>query len=217
MDFQDNDPERRNLVMTSFAFIVYLWGGGSFEDGNVSFQIVDLHFDNTIVLGGISWAILLWFYYRYWLKHSDTFNKLFLAEMSKYRFYSFIRNYCARADYELLPKVKFYADPEYEGEKGNVIHHIGKDHKGYYIELLNATLIKRDHHSGDIVEQINTEFPNSNDITKKIHFDGYRGRITFLWLFVHYCFSEDNFSSNMAPSILFSLVGISGGYGALFC
>lgn len=214
MEFQDNDPERRNLVMTSFAFILYSWGGGSFDDGDINFQIVNLHFSNTIALAVIAWVMLFWFYYRYWLKHSDTFRKKFTEEISKYKGHSFIKNYCSkRTGYALLPEIKFNHHFENSGvEYGYFISHIDKGLRGYCIKVQYLKSLKRDPKTGLIVEQVNTEFPNDDRFitSEDIPFDGAIGRLTFLRLYLLYCFKEHNFSSHVVPYILFFVAAISG-------
>ena len=209
MKYQDNDPERRNLVITSFAFILFSWGEGSFRDGNVNFQIVNLHFDNTVALGVIAWGMLLWFLYRYWLKYSGTFNHIFLTEISKYKHHPMIKNYCEQSGCTLLPEVKFYENGKEDGERGYLIGGIGKIDKKYHIHIVYAESIKRDLSVGKVVEQINSNNPNDGYITD-ISFDGIRGRFVFLRLYLIYCFKENNFSSHVVPFILFYFAVISG-------
>lgn len=69
MAIHDSDPERRNLVVTSLAFIVYYLAGGYITDNNVRMQIVNITFDNKAVLAVFVWVMLLWFAWRYWQTH----------------------------------------------------------------------------------------------------------------------------------------------------
>jgi len=73
MPIADNNPERRNLMVTSLAFIIYFLGDGHFENGNVKIQAINITFDNLYVLTISSWVLLLWFYWRYSQKHKHVF------------------------------------------------------------------------------------------------------------------------------------------------
>jgi hypothetical protein len=212
MDYQDKDTERRNLVITSFFFIVYSLGGGKFEDGNVNFQIVNLHFENTEVLAVIAWVLLFWFFYLYRIKHSNTFSNIFREEVTSYKDCTFIRDYCVNKGYELLPKVKFYKEKKNESEAGPVISSLKQDTQGLYMTLLYATDISRDEDVGEIAEQVNRFFPDSEDITRVVRIDGFRGRLIYPKLMLHYCFTQKNFSLHLVPFILFFLALISGIY-----
>lgn len=84
MAIQDSDPERRNLVVTSLAFIAYFYAGGSFQDNSIRVQVVNLNFSNTTFLGGMAWILLFWFLYRYWLTHKNKFVEGFKSEYPAY-------------------------------------------------------------------------------------------------------------------------------------
>lgn len=67
-DIDDPRPVRRNLILTSVAFIVYFIADGyiSHKDGyKISLSIVNIHFDNPDVLIFSAWIILFWFAWRY--------------------------------------------------------------------------------------------------------------------------------------------------------
>ena len=49
MPLADNDPSRRNLMVTSLAFIAYFWADGCFTDSTVRLQVVNVSFDKPDV------------------------------------------------------------------------------------------------------------------------------------------------------------------------
>lgn len=73
MPIADNNPERRNLMVTSFAFILYFLGDGRFADGKLKIQAINITFDNLYVLTISAWVLLFWFYLRYRQKHKNAF------------------------------------------------------------------------------------------------------------------------------------------------
>ena len=81
MAIEDSNPERRNLVGASLAFIAYFYGGGVFTDGAVTLHVVSIKFAHTGFLTALAWAALFWFFYRYWLLHSGSFRKGFSSEI----------------------------------------------------------------------------------------------------------------------------------------
>lgn len=93
MAIQDSDPERRNLMVTSIAFIAFYYGGGSFPDSTVRLQVINAHFSKPAVLCVIAWLSFLWFIYRYWQTHNGNFTKLFKREFTLWSGKKYIRNY----------------------------------------------------------------------------------------------------------------------------
>lgn len=65
MPIQDSSPARRNLIVTSLAFIVYFTAGGQFDDNKISFGLVNITFDKPIVLAVFAWLMLFWFVIRF--------------------------------------------------------------------------------------------------------------------------------------------------------
>lgn len=66
MAIQDTDPSRRNLTVTSIAFIVYSLAGGSFTNNEIRLQMINMNFSNPEFLVLAAWVSLLWFAFRYW-------------------------------------------------------------------------------------------------------------------------------------------------------
>ena len=96
MAFQDSNPERRNLVVTSVAFIAYYYGGGELANNSISLPVVSIRFANTGFIAAMAWAALFWFLYRYWLLHSGEFVKNFASEVYSYHDKPYIERYAAK-------------------------------------------------------------------------------------------------------------------------
>ena len=84
MAIEDSDPERRNLTVMSGAFIIYYLAGGSFDEKQITLEVVNMHFSRPSVLAGIAWIMLLWFVYRYWQMNKEKFSEKFPEELDKY-------------------------------------------------------------------------------------------------------------------------------------
>ncbi len=62
----DASPERRNLMATSFAFIVYYWGKCEFTGDKIRLLFAEAHFNNPTILAVLAWVVLLFFALRFW-------------------------------------------------------------------------------------------------------------------------------------------------------
>ena len=96
MAIEDNDPERRNLVVTATAFIAYYYGGGHFSDNTVTLEVVNVNFFNPGFLAAMAWAGLLWFMYRYWVTHAGIFRRHFAKEFGTLVTKTYVQRYVAR-------------------------------------------------------------------------------------------------------------------------
>ena len=74
MPVSDNNPERRNLTVTSLCFSAYFLAGGHFQDAVVKLQVVNVEFEKPFVLVFMAWAMLFWFALRYWQTSQGEFN-----------------------------------------------------------------------------------------------------------------------------------------------
>jgi hypothetical protein len=81
MPISDNNPERRNLVVTSFAFVIYYLGGGKLVDGVLSIQAISITFEKTYVIGIVAWVLLLWFFLRYKQLHGPNLRRELFDEV----------------------------------------------------------------------------------------------------------------------------------------
>lgn len=80
MAYQDSNPERRNLIVTSIALSAYCYAGGSIAEPSIRLQFINATFSLPGVLALIGWLVLFWFIYRYWLAHNGDFSKSFREE-----------------------------------------------------------------------------------------------------------------------------------------
>ena len=78
---QDQNPERRNLLVASMGFLLYFLAGGALADDVVRIQLINLKFENPTIFATFAWVILLWFLFRYWLLHSGKFARDFKKEL----------------------------------------------------------------------------------------------------------------------------------------
>lgn len=106
MVIHDSDPERRNLVVASLAFIIFFYAGGSFPESSVRLQVINANFTKPEVLSYIAWCIFGWFIYRYWLTHRGNFASGFANELNEWRIKRYITNYINKYfGQELRPNV----------------------------------------------------------------------------------------------------------------
>ncbi|MEM7014441.1 MAG: hypothetical protein AAF585_23520, partial [Verrucomicrobiota bacterium] len=83
MEYTDNSPERRNLLVTSIAFIAYCYAGGAISENLVSLSVVNVKFANTALLGWGAYLVLIWFGYRYWVKNGGKYSDAAKKEVAR--------------------------------------------------------------------------------------------------------------------------------------
>jgi hypothetical protein len=66
MTYSDSNHERRNLVLTSLAFIVYYVAGGKFIGDELKLGIVNIGFEFPERLSYFAVVTLIWFGIRFW-------------------------------------------------------------------------------------------------------------------------------------------------------
>ena len=93
MAIQDSDPERRNLVVASLAFITFFFAGGSFPESSIRLQVINADFSKPEILSYIAWCTFCWFIYRYWLTHRGDFVLGFSSDFNEWRNKYYITNY----------------------------------------------------------------------------------------------------------------------------
>ena len=81
MAVADNNPERRNLNISSLSVIVFYLAGGNFVDSKIKLPMVNISFSNPETLCAIFWGILCWFALRYWQTHKGLIDKTYLEEI----------------------------------------------------------------------------------------------------------------------------------------
>lgn len=200
MIIHDNNPERRNLMVASLAFIVYFFAGGSLADNVVRIQIVNIKFSHPDLLTVFAWLMLFWFAYRYWLVHSGNFRSDLGAELQRCSTRKFAREYIEKITGELAPE-----DPE-EGWHIQTLNL-----SGYTIvaNLFYATNVTRDEKDG-ITRSWSDSGSTKNKVPQQVKLTGFTGRITSMRLFAE-CFAfQPSFSSYVVPYILFVVAVIAG-------
>lgn len=81
MPIYDNNPERRNLIVASLCFIIFVLAGGHVDDSAVRLLVVNVAFDRPIILAIFAWLILIWFALRYWQLHKRKVKTTFIDEI----------------------------------------------------------------------------------------------------------------------------------------
>lgn len=135
MSIQDSDPERRNLVVSSMAFIAYFYAGGGFADTTLRLQVINADFSRPEILGVIAWLMYFWFIYRYWVTHRGAFARAFTTEFSEWRTRPYITDYINRYFGQVLQPDT--STPEY--------HAGGMAWRGYCVEIMcTHAMVTRD-------------------------------------------------------------------------
>jgi hypothetical protein len=81
MPIQDTNSERRNLVVVSLAFIIFVAAGGKVVTPGVRLLLLDVRFENADVLVAFAWILLFWSAWRYWLTNRGGAKERFTREM----------------------------------------------------------------------------------------------------------------------------------------
>ena len=81
MPIEDSLPERRNLIVTSLCFIIYVIAGGTIKDNEVTLQVVNVVFTRTWVLACFAWILLFWFALRYHLSVKVKYKSAFVTDL----------------------------------------------------------------------------------------------------------------------------------------
>ena len=79
MPISDSNPERKNLIITSIAFILFYVAGGRFDGDEIRIIVVNLSFSRPEALVAFSWVLLFWFCLRFYQKS----NKKFIYELKR--------------------------------------------------------------------------------------------------------------------------------------
>ncbi|EQB8880484.1 TPA: hypothetical protein ACTGGT_003544 [Vibrio cholerae] len=203
MTIQDSNPERRNLVVTSLAFIVYFFAGGSFTENEVRLHVVNVHFDKPEILAYIAWFLLFWFLFRYWQKHNGDFSKEFKKEITPYYTYSYFTNY-ARKKLE-----KPIITVESEG-----YHVVGfkLDGNKFGLRYVYATNVNRENGTGKIIS-----WQSRNDDDKGVvYLDDAYGWLLKARAYITCCIKQPSFADYIIPYLLFGLCLVGALYKVVF-
>lgn len=94
MAISDTNPERRNLTLTSLAFILYFVAGGEFNDSVIKIVVVNLSFSKPHILAWFAWTLLCWFALRFWQKNGFMFLSSLLSDISRIKVPNSLHDYC---------------------------------------------------------------------------------------------------------------------------
>lgn len=212
MAIQDTDAERRNLSVTSIAFIAYFAGGG-FVDGAINLGVINATFSKPKVLAVMAWVILLWFFYRYWVTHKKAFSKAYWSEINELKNHSIIRRYVNQnlpQDSKLLPLIN--KEPNNDEDKGFVVDSMKKVDKAVVVVVDHADKVERSA-TGEISSyhmpkglKLVTAKQRGDIFQEIIEFNDLSGKLVLICINAIYCFNFRSFSDYIVPYVLFLLV-----------
>jgi len=194
MAIEDPNPERRNLVVTSLAFIAYYYGGGAFENHEVELHVISVTFKNFSFLAAMAWCGLFWFAYRYRLLNSREFRNHFRKEISLYHSHTSVLDYVSKKTSE-----PFFRPGEKQKIASNHISTLSW--KGWYLmaDYVFSASISRNPDGtlgsftgGGVGGQAGT-----------VVFEGRRGWITAIRVICECYYTHPSFSSYAVPYLLF--------------
>ena len=83
MPIQDSNPERRNLTVTAFSFVIYYLAEGTVVDSVVSLPMINVEFKDVSMLANIAWFTLFWFAFRYWQTTRGKIASMFIGAIQR--------------------------------------------------------------------------------------------------------------------------------------
>ena len=183
MPVQDSDAERRNLLVTSLAFIVYYTAGGNFIDNEVRLVLANLKFGEAEILAYFAWAALFWFALRYWQTHRQSYIQQLITDVRTYS----------------LPSIAAW----YITKSTGLLHDTDG---GFYEQKFNKT------HNNLIVEYTNIKqrttvadgtarYKNGKKTSVKV--SGYLGLLCEITVYARIAINGTAFTSYTAPYLLF--------------
>lgn len=198
MTIQDSNPERRNLMVTSIAFIAFFYAGGSFPDSSVKLQVINADFSRPDVLAIIAWTALFWFLYRYWQIHNGDFSEGFREEFSEWKENQYIKNYVTkRIGEELICP------------NNNEGYHLSSVHCAKWHVVANCIYAENaiHNHQGGL-----TSYSSNINATHSgpIKLSGFMGWLIAMRAITVCMFKKPSFASYIVPYIL-SFLAILGG------
>lgn len=193
----DQNPERRNLLISSLGFLLYFLAGGSLADDVVRIQLINLKFENPTIFVVFAWIILFWFLFRYWLLHSGKFKRDFRGELQL-----FFDDQIIKKEVERQLGASISRDDK-EGP------HIGdiKVKKGTLeIRIVWAQKVERKKDTGRIGPIYSL---NKKNNPQTILFSGLRGRWAAVKVFMRCFFGYPSFSNYAIPYLAFFAVVVA--------
>jgi len=188
MAIQDSDPERRNLMVTSIAFIAFYFAGGSFPEKSVRLQVINAEFTRPSVLCLIAWIAFFWFIYRYWQTHNGNFTTSSKNEFFKWNGRTFIRKYINRRLNQKLQS---------DNEEGCHVYRIFWRNGFVVADIQYALSVSRD--QGGIV---NSWSSGDNNDKKEINLTDPIGWYVAIRATIECLIKEQSFASYIIPYLL---------------
>lgn len=188
MAIQDKDPERRNLVMTSFGFILFFAADGYIINNELRVQLLNIGFRKPETLAIVSWILLLWFILRYWQTHEgkalDTLNQdvCHVLFQGKKRF--------------LIWYAKKRLKLPYKDENGFLLGRFSIEKTGWNIYYTTVTEY-RDNQDGS------ESFKRKVEGDEVLKLDGFIAIPAKIYFICKACFTREGFTSYSVPYLLF--------------
>jgi hypothetical protein len=198
MPVQDQNPERRNLALTSISIILFYLAGGHLENNTVRLQVINVNFDNPEVLTSAVWLALLWFAYRYWVTHRGSIWRGINSEISHFSNDRILKAYIAGQTGE-----RVVADEE----NGQHISGVNIERHNLVAIVQVANDVRRDSTSGQI-KSAKSGLDQAN--AKRLPVTGWKGRAVAIWLIWRTFISHPTFSAYVFPWMLFALALVMG-------
>lgn len=202
---QDNNAERRNLVVTSYAFIAVSIGDATMSKGVVTLSLISVEFQNIEYLVLLAWLTLFWFMFRYWLTHKGLFTTNLKKEVKKFDDDPLIRKYFRdRMGAEPLLKINHSSD---DAESGYQLETLSTQSfkSGVGLVWRGATRVRRNE-EGKIISTTGGPVTDENkNLLEKgvLVLNDFRGRWITLRLIIRCFYREESFSSYLVPYLLF--------------
>ena len=191
MAVADNNPERRNLNVSSLCAIIYFLADGSFDDSKIKLPMVNISFSNPEVLCVVFWSMLFWFALRYWQTHKGQIDKTYIEELkgkvSSNASISYLKSRTGKEHREIggfMPR-------EISRSSGRLCIQIGDVTGG----IKNA--------DGVLINFRSNNFEN-------IPINGFRGFLFHFFSFGSLAFSKPGFGNYVVPYLLFLVTCILG-------
>ncbi|NVF16542.1 hypothetical protein [Vreelandella maris] len=200
MALQDSNPERRNLLLISLCFVVFILGGGSIPKDEMRLQVISVSFSRPEVLNIIVCLVFLWFLYRYRVVNRNSFLKEFREEINGLRNKRFLKKFIEKSiGHPLAPRVA----SKQANETGMLIEWL-RWHKG----CLKACVIEMKLTRDDL-GRISGQGKVDGGLKEIISLTGFKGWLVGLRLLV-VCFMEQpSFSSHIVPYVFaFFAIGL---------
>jgi len=180
MAISDANPERRNLILTSLAFIIFYAADGKLSDGTVRLILVNISFSKPYILAYLTWALLFWFCLRFWQKSGFKFWSSLTGEIISEKIPASLATYAInKAKSRILDDKKIDSTKNIEASFFN--------HKYFFINIV-------------------CDFKNSSNATvhqEQVLIGGVKGVIFTINKIIIHSFKDNAFSEELIPYLLF--------------